>query len=237
VAVKWFPERTSWRHGSALRFKPDLAVNRMPQPLLTPELSLRHFHRNVPEKELDLLKFSACGMAGRKCRGIVLCWSGMRIDPKGLIGGCSALVVRKTLRYLRVKDQWGVADLEKTAALASGTGQDLVKALQAEGLIESSATGAWSVTQAGRTFSVATAAKPVTRATAEKALAQFLDRVEHVNRDPHFLGENILDGWLITGHRHQQILLPRPMWRSRNECRRLFGFEIAVSITARSSEL
>jgi hypothetical protein len=123
------------------------------------------------------------------------------------------------------------------AALVPGTGRDLVKALQADGLIESGATGAWSVTQAGRTFSVATAAKPVTRVTAEKALAQFLDRVEHVNRDPHFLGENILDGWLITGHRHQQILLPRPMWRSRNECRRLFGFEIAVSITARSSEL
>ena len=56
-------------------------------------------------------------------------------------------------------------------------------------MIESCACGAWSVTQAGCTFSVATAAKPVTRVTAERALAQFLDRVEQVNRDPYFLGK------------------------------------------------
>jgi predicted nucleotidyltransferase len=113
----------------------------------------------------------------------------MRIDPKLIIGGCPALVVRKTLRHLRVWDQWGVDVLESIAALAPGTGRDLVKALQAEGLIESCAGGAWCVTQAGRTFSVASAAKPVTRVTAERALAQFLDRVEQVNRDPYFLGK------------------------------------------------
>src|SRR5664279_1469063 len=50
---------------------------------------------------------------------------------------------------------------------------------------------AWSVTQAGRRLSVASAAKPVTRATAEKALAEFLDRVERVNRDSYFLGKAI----------------------------------------------
>ena len=45
------------------------------------------------------------------------------------------------------------------------------------------------MTQAGRTFSAATAAKPVTRATAEKALAQFLERVTQVNDDPYFLAK------------------------------------------------
>src|ERR1035441_5712878 len=60
---------------------------------------------------------------------------------------------------------------EAVVALAPGTGDALVKALRTEGLIEASARGAWSVTQAGRTFSVASAARPVTRATAEKALA------------------------------------------------------------------
>jgi predicted nucleotidyltransferase len=113
----------------------------------------------------------------------------MRIDPKSMIGGLPALVVRKTLRYLRIWDQWKVTDLEKAAALAPRTGGDLVKALQTEGLIESCAKGAWCVTQAGRRFSVASAAKPVTRATAERALAQFLDRVGQVNRDPYFLGK------------------------------------------------
>jgi predicted nucleotidyltransferase len=113
----------------------------------------------------------------------------MRIDPKSTIGGCPALIVRKMLRHLRVWDQWGVETLESIAALAPGTGRDLVKALQVEGLIESCARGAWSVTQAGCAFSVATAAKLVTRVTAERALAQFLERVEHVNRDPYFLGK------------------------------------------------
>ena len=108
----------------------------------------------------------------------------MRIDPNGTIGGSPALAVRKTLRYLRGWDQWKVADLEAAAALAPGTGDALVKALRTEGLIEASGKGAWAVTQAGRTFSAATAAKPVTRATAEKALAEFLDRVKQVNEDP-----------------------------------------------------
>jgi hypothetical protein len=113
----------------------------------------------------------------------------MRIDPKSMIGGCPALVVRKALRHLRVWDQWSVTDLEAAAALAPGTGGDLVKALQAERLIEFSAAGAWSVTQAGCTFSVATAAKAVTRVTAERALSQFVGRVDHVNRSAGFLGK------------------------------------------------
>jgi predicted nucleotidyltransferase len=113
----------------------------------------------------------------------------MRIDPNGTIGGSPALAVRKMLRYLRGWDQWKVADLETVATLASGTGDALVKALRTEGLIEASGKGAWAVTQAGRTFSAATAAKPVTRATAEKALAEFLERVTQVNEDPYFLAK------------------------------------------------
>jgi predicted nucleotidyltransferase len=113
----------------------------------------------------------------------------MRIDPKATIGGYSALVVRKTLRHLRDWNQWGVAALESAAALPPGTGPALVKALRTAGLIEASGTGAWTVTQAGRTFSSATAAKPITRATAEKALAQFLERVTEVNQNPYFLAK------------------------------------------------
>jgi hypothetical protein len=97
----------------------------------------------------------------------------MRINPNGKIGDSPALAVRKMLRYLRGWDQWKAADLETVAALAPGTGDGLVKVLQTEGLIEAAGKGVWAVTQAGRTFSAATAAKPVTRATAEKALAEF----------------------------------------------------------------
>jgi hypothetical protein len=113
----------------------------------------------------------------------------MRIDPSGTIGGSPAIAVRKALRYLREWNQWKVSDLEAAAALAPGTGDALVNALRTEGLIEASETGTWTVTQAGRTFSVATAAKPVTRVTAEKALAHFLERVMKVNEDPYFLAK------------------------------------------------
>ena len=113
----------------------------------------------------------------------------MRIDPNGKIGGSPALAVRKMLRYLRGWDQWKVADLETVAALAPGTGDALVKALRTEGLIEAVGKGVWAVTQAGRTFSAATAAKPVNRATAEKALAEFLERVTQINEDPYFLAK------------------------------------------------
>jgi len=113
----------------------------------------------------------------------------MRIDPNGMMGGCPALVVRKALRNLRDWPQWEVANLEAATALPRGTGSALVKALQTEGLIETSGSGAWIVTQAGRTFAAATAAKPVTRATAERALSQFLERVTRVNEHPYFLAK------------------------------------------------
>ena len=72
---------------------------------------------------------SHSGLAAVALAGpIALCWSQMRIDPNGLIGGCPTLVVRKVLRHLRVWDQWGVAEVEAAAALAPGTGRDLVKA-------------------------------------------------------------------------------------------------------------
>jgi hypothetical protein len=42
---------------------------------------------------------------------------------------------------------------------------------------------------AGMTFTAATAAKRLTRATAERALAAFMERVASVNSDPYFLGQ------------------------------------------------
>jgi predicted nucleotidyltransferase len=113
----------------------------------------------------------------------------MRIEPTGTIGQYPVLLVRRTLRRLRSRLHWGLTDLEEAAGLASGNGRALVKALKSEGLIEAAGRGRWMITQAGQTLSSATAAKPVTRATAEKALQQFLGRVERVNKDAYFLGK------------------------------------------------
>jgi len=113
----------------------------------------------------------------------------MRIDPKGMIGDCPALLVRKALRYLRDCDRWEAGVMEAAAALAPGTGGALIKALRTEGLIEASGSGVWTITQAGQRFSAATAAKPITRATAERALSEFLERATQVNESPYFLAK------------------------------------------------
>jgi predicted nucleotidyltransferase len=111
----------------------------------------------------------------------------MRIDPKGTVRGYPALLVRQTLRRLRGDYVWGEEALEIAAKLTPGEGRALAEALLAEGLIEVSRHGGWKVTQAGDTMAVATAAKPVTRQTAERVLAEFLERVALVNDDPYFL--------------------------------------------------
>ena len=113
----------------------------------------------------------------------------MRIDPKGTVAGWPALLVRRTLRQLRTRLQWGLGELESTASVEAGEGRALIRGLLAEGLIEAAGRNAWKVTQAGQSLSSATAARRVTRATAQKALQQFLGRVERVNNDPYFLGK------------------------------------------------
>ena len=111
----------------------------------------------------------------------------MRIDPKGTIRGYPTLLVRQTLRRLRGDFVWGKEVLERAAKLTPGTGRALAKALEAEGLIKPSPGAGWTVSQAGDTLAVATAAMPVSRQTAERALTQFMERVEQVNDDPYFL--------------------------------------------------
>lgn len=111
----------------------------------------------------------------------------MHIDPKGTIGGFPALLVRQVLRQLRGQARWDIGDLEKAARLTAGNGRALLQALRCEGLVAPAGPGTWEVNQAGQRLSSASAAQPVTRATAERALAQFLERVDRINRDSYFL--------------------------------------------------
>jgi predicted nucleotidyltransferase len=113
----------------------------------------------------------------------------MQIDPGGTMAGQPALVVRRALRALSMRMEWKTADLEAAAALPSGSGPGLARELRREGLIESRGRGVWTVSQAGCTFAAATAAKRLTRPTAEYALSEFMKRVARVNDDPYFLGK------------------------------------------------
>jgi predicted nucleotidyltransferase len=147
----------------------------------------------------------------------------MRIDPKGTIRGYPTLLVRQTLRRLRGDFIWGEEALERAANLPPGTGRALARALQAEGLIEPSRHNGWTVTQAGDTLAVATAARPVSRQTAERALAQFLERVARVNEDPYFLA------------RVTRLALYGSMLRP--EVNRLSDVDLAVQLVGKETDI
>jgi predicted nucleotidyltransferase len=109
----------------------------------------------------------------------------MRIDPKGTIVGYPALLVRRALRQLDLHVEWDLGRLEAI----TGGGRAFVKALATAGLVEPTRKGFWSITRAGKAVSSATAAPRVKRGTAERALGDFLGRVDHVNRRPVFLAK------------------------------------------------
>jgi hypothetical protein len=73
----------------------------------------------------------------------------MRIDLKGTISGCAALVVRKAPRCLRTWDQWEVGALEVATARLRGPAPLWSRRYEPKGLIEASGSGAWTTAQAG----------------------------------------------------------------------------------------
>ncbi len=113
----------------------------------------------------------------------------MRIDPKGTIAGYQAVLVRDTLKRLRVYTDWNRVQFETAARLPAGQGRQFLEALIAEGLAKVAEHGGWTITQAGQTLSSATAAQRVKRATAEKALSEVLGRIDHVNKRRYYLGK------------------------------------------------
>ena len=112
--------------------------------------------------------------------------------------------------------------LERAAKLTPGTGRALAKALEAEGLIQPSRGAGWTVSQAGDTLAVATAAMPVSRQTAERALTQFMERVAQVNDDPYFLA------------RVTRVALFGSMLRP--EVKRLSDVDLAVQLVAKETD-
>jgi predicted nucleotidyltransferase len=112
----------------------------------------------------------------------------MHVDPNTTIAGYPVLLVRQALRKLRHIEIWSSGLLGAAAGLPAGAGLEPAKASAAGGLIQKLEKDAWTISPAGMTFTAATAAKRLKRATAERALAAFMERVTRVNTDPYFLG-------------------------------------------------
>jgi hypothetical protein len=110
-----------------------------------------------------------------------------------MIAGRPALEMRRLLRRTSnsrcdvrtVRDELGVSSLNaKTIIAGLEDAQLLVKRI-ATG-IDCRQRSYWENTIKGNALAMATAARPVKRATADRALAQFLDRVATVNGEEGF---------------------------------------------------
>jgi predicted nucleotidyltransferase len=112
----------------------------------------------------------------------------MYVDPKGEIGGVPAIQIRD---FLRRDEEWTFAYMIERLGLSPSRAKTLVSELLRLGYVEmmNSNDGSryYRKTQVGRRFSLASAARPLTRKTAEGKVAEFLERVRALNANDYYL--------------------------------------------------
>jgi predicted nucleotidyltransferase len=114
----------------------------------------------------------------------------MRIDPSDVLGEFPVLFVRKVVRRLNNRLHWDAEAVQESAGIGPQRAADFIKALQKAGLAKANRgrdSGTWTTTQLAQSFGAASAAKPITRQTAERVLQEFLERVDQVNSNAYFL--------------------------------------------------
>lgn len=115
----------------------------------------------------------------------------MRIDSKEQIADIEILKVRDLLRQVKHMDEWEDDFVIHRLKISPEQANRLIKELNRKGYIEPARIYGqkqfYRKTLKGSTLGLATAAKPVTRKTANRIISEFLDRVRKVNSDPSFL--------------------------------------------------
>lgn len=104
----------------------------------------------------------------------------MRIRPDDVIVGQPALAIRKLLR----QESGTVATISESLGVDLVTARQVSQELFAEGYIEPAVHArdeSWQTTTRGNALAHATARKPITRKTAERLVAEFLNRVRAIN--------------------------------------------------------
>jgi predicted nucleotidyltransferase len=116
----------------------------------------------------------------------------VRIDPKAVVGGYPALTIRKLVRRLNNLLCWNVETVRVILRNERSEAEAIARALVEAGLaVAEPSRGAdgYITTQLAQSFGFATAAKPITRQTADHALSQLLERVNQVNSEERFLAK------------------------------------------------
>lgn len=129
----------------------------------------------------------------------------MRIDPKGELFGYPSLRIRHLMRTL---SRWpgGVQFVAEVMQISNAAAKRLVADLVGAGYLQTSTNGRgerdnWQLTLSGSALAMASAAPPLRRATAERRLAEFLQRVRQVNDEPYWLyrvSKVVLFGSMLT---------------------------------------
>ncbi len=106
----------------------------------------------------------------------------MRIDPKSTIAGQPALKVRD---FLYDNDQFSTTLVAEDLGIPSDSASKLIAELVRMGVVgPDQGEGEWKVLD--RRLALATGAKPLQRATAEKKVQELLGRIHDVNRNDQF---------------------------------------------------
>lgn len=114
----------------------------------------------------------------------------MRLDAEAKIAGQSARSIRDLFRAGR-SSSWDAGFIAERLCVPTAIAEQILQGLVESGLVELDPN--WSdshwyrTTLKGNQVALATFARPLTRAFATKKLAEFLDRVRHVNKDSYFL--------------------------------------------------
>lgn len=113
----------------------------------------------------------------------------MKIDSKDKIAGIPILSVRKLLSSRG--DFLDEAGVIAHLRVSPPTARKLIRELERQEFIVRTETFekalAWEMTMKGRALKLATAAKPIARDTADARLSEFLERVNEVSADDHFI--------------------------------------------------
>lgn len=114
----------------------------------------------------------------------------MRMNASQEMFGYPVLEIRRLMRA-SAADSWGVSFVAAALRIENNPAAELVKAMLADGLIAETDLEAngqtYELTTKGMALGMARAAKPIKRATAERLVSEFLQRVEQVNNDPDLL--------------------------------------------------
>jgi predicted nucleotidyltransferase len=115
----------------------------------------------------------------------------MRIDAKDKIAAVEILKVRDFLRRVNNTDEWEDNFVVHRLKISPKKANRLINELNRKGYIEPiriyEQKQFYRKTLKGSTLGLASAAKPVTRNTANRIFSEFMDRVKQVNSDPSYL--------------------------------------------------